>query len=106
AEQASLDDLERVCLEVGEQEEQAIFRRRQGAVFIHGKLASGSGLPIHPPRRHTGVERRLKGRDQRLKLVEGQAGEIQELYRAALSWQRTHTSASAYPLRLPAPEYG
>jgi hypothetical protein len=32
------------------------------------------------------VKRRLKGRDQLLKLVEGQAGEIQELRGARLQW--------------------
>ena len=76
-EQAPLYHLKRISLEVGEDEEQPIFRRRQGAVFVHGKPARGPRLPIHPPRRHTGVERGLEGRDQLLKLVEGQAGKIQ-----------------------------
>src|SRR3989442_11525812 len=40
--------------------------------------------PIEAPRRHPCLERRLKGRDQLLKLVEGQAGEIQELRGARL----------------------
>jgi len=84
AEQASLDDLERIGLQVSEQKEQPLFRCRQGAVLVHAKLASGPRLPIHPPRRHTGLERGLEGRDQLLKLVEGHAGEIQELYRAGL----------------------
>jgi len=79
AEQTPLDHLERIGLEIGEEEEQPLFRRRQGAVVVHAKAASGPRLPIHPPRRHPGVERGLEGRDQLLKLVEGQAGEIQEL---------------------------
>src|SRR5439155_32709 len=51
-EQASLHHLEGVSLQGGEHEEQPIFRRRQGAVFVHGKPTSGPRLPIHPPRRH------------------------------------------------------
>jgi hypothetical protein len=69
-EQAPLDHLEGIGLEVGEEEEQPIFRRRQGAGLVDGKPAGGPGFPIHPPRRHPGLERRLEGRDQRLKLVE------------------------------------
>jgi hypothetical protein len=84
AEQASLHHLERVSLEGGEEEEQPIFRHWQGAVCVHGKLASRAGFPIHPPRGHMGLERRLEGRDQLVKLVECQAGEIQELGGARL----------------------
>jgi hypothetical protein len=83
-EQAPLDHLKRIGLQVGEDEEQPIFRRRQGAVLVDGKLARGPRLPIHPPRRHPGLERGLEGGDQVLKLVEGQAGEIQELHWAGL----------------------
>jgi hypothetical protein len=83
-EQASLHHLEGVSLQVGEHEEQPIFRRRQGAVAVHGKPTSGPRLPIHPPRRHPGLERGLEGRDQLLKLVQRQAREIQELYRTGL----------------------
>jgi len=61
-----------------------VFWRRQGAVFVHGKPTSGPRLPIHPPRRHPGVERGLEGRDPLLKLLEGHTGEIQELHRARL----------------------
>ena len=84
AEQASLHHLEGVGLQVGEDEEQPIFRCRQGAVLVHGKLAGGPGFPIEAPRRHMRLERGLEGRDQLLKLVEGQAGEIQELRGAGL----------------------
>jgi len=90
-EQVPLYHLKRISLEVGEDEEQPIFRRRQGAVFVHAKPASGPRLPIHPPRRHTRVERRLEGRDQLLKLVEGQAGEIQELHWAGLQVSEPYT---------------
>jgi len=91
AKQASLDHLEAVGLQVREQEEQPIFWRRQGAVLIDAKLAGGPGFPIEAPRRHVGLKRRLKGRDQLLKLVEGQAGEIQELRRARLHIGKLYT---------------
>ena len=84
AEQTSLDHLEAISLQISEQEEQPIFRRRQGAVFVHGKLAGRPGFPIEAPRGHMRLERRLKGRDQVLKLLEGQAREIQELRGAGL----------------------
>jgi len=84
AEQASLHHLEAVCLQVGEDEEQAIFRSREGAVLVYAKAAGGPGFPIEAPRRHMGLEGGLEGRDQLLKLVEGQTGEIQELQRAGL----------------------
>jgi len=50
----------------------------------NGKPTSGPRLPIHPPRRHTGLERDLEKRDQLLKLVERHTREIQELHRARL----------------------
>jgi hypothetical protein len=76
AEQASLDDLEAVRLQVGEEEEQPVFWRRQGAVLVHAKLAGGPGFPIEAPRHHMGLERGLKGWDELLKLVGSQAREI------------------------------
>jgi hypothetical protein len=78
AEQASLDDLEGVSLEVGEEEEQALFQRRSGTVLVHRKPAGGPGFSIEAPRRHMRLERRLEGRDQDLKLLESEAGHIQE----------------------------
>jgi hypothetical protein len=42
-------------------------------------------------KRMRSVERRLEGRNQRLKLVEGQAGEIQELYRTGLHLGELYT---------------
>jgi hypothetical protein len=81
-EQAPLHDLERIRFQVDQDEQEPICPRRQGAVLVHGKPARGPRLPIHAPRRHTGVERGLEGWGQLLKLIEGYAGEIQELYRA------------------------
>jgi hypothetical protein len=105
AAQAPLHHLERIGLQVGEQKEQPIFRRRQGAVLVDGKLASGAGFPIEAPHGHMRLKRRLKGWDKLLKLVERQAREIQELYGAGLqisepstchrgcllSWEAQHT---------------
>jgi len=84
AEQAPLDHLEGIGFEVDQDEEEPIFWCREGAVFVDGKPARGAGFPIHPPGRHPGVERGLEGRNQLLKLLERQAGEIQELYGAGL----------------------
>ena len=84
AKEASLHDLEDRGFEVDEDEEQPIFRCREGAASVDGKPARGPRLPIHPPRRHPGVERGLEGRDQLLKLVKRYTREIQELHRARL----------------------
>jgi hypothetical protein len=84
AEQTSLNDWQAVRLQVREQEEQPVFRRREGAVFVDGKLAGGAGFPIEAPHRHMGVERSLEGRNEKLKLVGRQAGQIQELCGARL----------------------
>ncbi len=84
AEYASLDHLKRVCLYIGQNKQQPILRGRQGAVLVHGKLAGRPRFPIKAPCGHMHLKRRLKGRDQLLKLVEGQAGEIQELRGARL----------------------
>jgi hypothetical protein len=82
--QAPLHHLEGVGLQGGEQEKQAIFRRRQGAVLVDGKLAGGLEFPIEASHRHMHVERRLKRRDQLLKLVERHAGQIQGFRGAGL----------------------
>jgi hypothetical protein len=79
AEQTALHHLERRGFEVGEQEKEPIFRRRQGAVLVDGKPARRPGFAIEAPRSHMRVKRGLKGREQELKLLEGQAGQIQEL---------------------------
>ena len=70
-EQAPVHHLERIGFQRGEQEEQPIFRRRQGAIFVHGKLADRPGFPIKAPRGHMGLERRLEGRKELLEFVEG-----------------------------------
>jgi hypothetical protein len=84
AEQATLHHLEPVRLHIGQKKQQSIRGGRQRAVVVHAETAGGPGLPIEAPRRPMRVERRLEGWDERLKLVEGQAGQIQELQRAVL----------------------
>ena len=93
---ASLDALERVGLEGGEEEEQALFRRRSGTVLVHGKPAGGPGFAIEAPRRHMRVERRLEGRNQDLKLLEREAGHIQELRGASLHIDTPQTGPKGY----------
>src|SRR5215470_4820030 len=84
AEEASRDDLEAVRLQVREDKEQTIVRRGERTVLVDGKLACRPGFPIEAPRGHIRLERRLKGRDQKLKLVERQTRQIQELCGAIL----------------------
>jgi len=83
-EQAPLHDLERIRFQVDQDKQEPIFRCREGAVLVHGKPASRPRLPIHPPRRHPGLEGSFEGRDQVLKLVKRHAREIQKLHRARL----------------------
>jgi hypothetical protein len=91
AEEASLDHLQGVGFDVGQNKKEPIFGCRQGAVAIDGKLAGRPGFAIEPPYGHMRLEGRLKGRDQLLKLVEVQAGEIQELRRARLHIGKLYT---------------
>ncbi len=51
AEQPPLDHLNGVGLQVGEQEEQPVFRRCQRAGPINGEATGGSRFPIEAPRR-------------------------------------------------------
>jgi hypothetical protein len=84
AKQAPLHHLEGRGFQGDQNEEQPICGGRQGAVLIDGKLAGGPGLPIEAPYVHVRLERGLEGSDQLLKLVERQAGDIQELCGAGL----------------------
>ena len=79
AEQASLHHLERIGFQVGENEKQAIFWRRERTVLVHRAPAGGAGFPIEAPRGEMRLESGFKGLDKLLKLCKGQAGEIQEL---------------------------
>ena len=65
-------------------EEQRVFRRGERTVPIDGKLTRRPRFAIEAPRSHMRLERRLKGRDHLLKLVERETGQIQELRGAIL----------------------
>src|SRR5262249_27056240 len=73
-------------------EDQPVFGGRHTAGLLHAPLASGSGFAIEAPRGHPGLERRLKGRDQRLKLGERQAGAMQARRGAGLQSSTADTS--------------
>src|SRR5262252_6362804 len=91
AEQASLHHWERVSLYIGQNKQKPVLWGRQGAVLIHAKLARGPGFAIEAPCYHMGLEGGLEGRHQLLKLVEGQAGHIQELRGASLQIGKSYT---------------
>src|SRR5262249_43958742 len=78
AKEAALDHLKGVRLHIRENKQQPLLRGWQGTILVHTETAGGPGLPLETPRRHMRLERRLEGRDELLKLVEGQTGEIQE----------------------------
>ena len=91
AEQAALHHLKGVSLQGGEEEEQPIFRCRQGTMLVHAEAASRPRSAIEAPRRHMRLERRLKGRVLLLKLVKGQACQIQEFRGAGLHISAPYT---------------
>ena len=75
AEQAPLDPWEAVSLQGGQQAAQPVCGSRQGTMRGHAKAASRPGVPIQAPRGPMPLECRLKRCNQRLALVEGQAGQ-------------------------------
>lgn len=83
-EEASLGDLQGIGVQVHQDEQQPILRGRQGTVLARGVPAGRARLPIKAPLGHMDLERRLKRRDSRLKLLSRQAGQIQHLCRASL----------------------
>ena len=91
AEQPSLDHLQGVGLHRGQNKKEPIFWRRQGTVFVDGKLAHGARFAIKAPCSHMSLECGLERRKQLLKLVEGQAGAIQELCGTGLHIAKSYT---------------
>jgi hypothetical protein len=68
-EQAPMEQLRGILLEVDQNEQQAIFRSRQRAVLI-GRIASRQPAPpMERPFGHVVQKRRLKGGYQRSKLI-------------------------------------
>jgi hypothetical protein len=78
AEQAPVHHLERISLEVDQNEEQAIFRGRERTVLIYREPAGDPRLPIEARRGEMRLECCLEGRDSLVKCIERQAGHIQE----------------------------
>ena len=79
AEKPSLHHLQAVGLQIRQQEEQPIFRRRQRAGLVDGEATGGAWSTIKAPTTHMRLESCLERRDQDLKLLQSEAGEIQEL---------------------------
>ena len=83
-EQAPMERLQGMLLEVDQNEQQTVCRCRQGTVLI-GRVASRLPEPsMKSPCGHVLQERRLKGGNQGLKLVYGQARQISHL--GGVSW--------------------
>ena len=75
-EQTPMERLQGMLLEVDQNEQQTICRCRQGAVLI-GRVSARLPAPaMKGPCGHVLQERRLKGGNQRCKLVHGQARQI------------------------------
>jgi hypothetical protein len=83
-EQPPLHDLEGVRFQVDQDKQQPILRCRQWAGLVGRVPAGGARLPIKAPLGHMRLERRLKGRDQLLNLLDGETGSIEHLCRAGL----------------------
>jgi hypothetical protein len=84
AEQASLDDWQRVDFPISAQKAETVLGCRQRAVFVDGQLARRPRLPIAAPRRPRGWKRGRAGWHQRRKLLECHAGHIPECRGAIL----------------------
>ena len=83
-EQAPMEHLNGMLLEGDQNEQQTICCCRQGAV-LRGRISSRLPAPsMKGPFGHVWQERRLKGGNQRLKLVHSQAGQISHV--GGVSW--------------------
>ena len=83
-EEPSLHDLERIRLHIHQDEQKPILRRGEGTVLVGGITTGGARLPIEAPEGHMRLEGGLKGRDDLLKLVHRETGQIEHLRRAHL----------------------
>jgi hypothetical protein len=84
AEQPPLPDLERRGLQLDQDTQQLILWRRQRTVRVGRVPSGGARLPIKAPAGHLRLERGLKGRDQLLKLLHGETGQVQDRRGAGL----------------------
>ncbi len=79
AEQPPLHYLKRIGLQVDQDKQQSVLGRGQGTVLVSRVPTGGAQSSIETPFSHMGLERGLKRRDQFLKLLHGEAGEIEHL---------------------------
>jgi hypothetical protein len=82
--QPSLHHLEGRGFQVGAETQPSILGRRPRTGLLSGRPAGRARLPIEAPLSHMGLKCDLKRRDQALKLIQGQTGQIQHLQRAGL----------------------
>jgi hypothetical protein len=81
-EQPPLHHLEGVGLQVDQEKQQPILGGRQWTVLV-GRVPTGRARPpVEAPVGHMGLERRLTGGNQLLKLVHRETGQIEHLCRA------------------------
>jgi hypothetical protein len=82
--QSTLHDLQGRGLQIDQEKQQPILGGRQRTVLVGRLSAHGAWLPIEAPVGHLRLERGLKGRDERPKLVHRETGQIEHLCRAGL----------------------
>src|SRR6266511_1689494 len=83
-EQSPVHHLEGVSFQVDQEKQQPIFWRRQRTVLIGRLPAGGARFPIEAPVGHRSLKHGFKGRNQPLKLLQRQAGQVQHLRGAGL----------------------
>jgi hypothetical protein len=83
-EQSPLHHLEGIGFQIDQDKQQPILGGRQRTVLVGRVPTSRATLPVKAPVGHMGLERGLKGRDQLLKFVHGETGQIEHLCRAGL----------------------
>jgi hypothetical protein len=98
----SLNDLERVGLQIDQDTQQPIFRHGQRTVLI-GRVPTGAAWSsIEAPVGHMGLERHFKRRHQLFKLLHGETGQIEHLGRVVLEIGEPYSSHDAGLLSLEA----
>jgi hypothetical protein len=83
-EQPPLHHLEGIGVQIDQDKQQSIRGGRQRTVLVGRVPTSRAPLPVKAPVGHVGLERGLKGRDQLLKFVHSETGQIEHLCRAGL----------------------
>jgi len=87
-----LHDVARVGLQIDQDQQQPILRRRPRTVLVSRVPAGGARLPIEAPVHHMGLERGLKGGSHALTLRHGKTGHIEHLCGAGLEIGAPYTA--------------